>query len=118
MKLASSFKKISARLRLKHILKLLPYATTLVLIACTSALLMFLYQYFYQTISQARVVSVLRNQLAISQINIPLYQEVLAKIQSKKVFDAAALTALKDPFQPLPRAAAGPGLEQANTPNP
>lgn len=113
MKLSTSLKQ----LRPQQLLKLLPISTSLVLVACAGALGLFLYQNFYQTITQARVVSVLRNQLALSQINVPLYQQVLTNLQNKKHFDASTISALKDPFQPLPPApAAEPSLDQANTP--
>lgn len=118
MRLKISIKNIRHRLHLKHFLKLLPIATTLVLLACTVTLFMFLYSNFFETLAQARVVIVLRNQLAISQIDVPLYQQVIAKIKSKKEFDSAVLATLKDPFQPVAQVPSGPGLEQANTPKP
>lgn len=115
MKLHLSLKQF----RPQQLLKLLPLSTSFVLMACGGALLVFLYQNFYQTITQARIVSVLRSQLALGQINIPLYQEVLANLQKKKQFDASSISSLKDPFQPLPLAPTiEPSLEQTIIPTP
>lgn len=103
----------------RHWFKLLPIATSLVLIGLTIVSVIFLHRYFYQTIAQARVVFDLRSKVAFNQVDLPLFQQVFAAWENKKKFDAAALDAFRDPFQALaPTQPASPTIEEANTPTP
>ncbi len=99
----------------RHWFKLLPIATSLILIALAVVAVLFLHRYFYQTIAQARVVFDLRTKVAFNQVDLPLFQQVFAAWESKKKFDPAALDALRDPFKTIiPAPATGPSLEEAN----
>ncbi|MDP3986326.1 MAG: hypothetical protein U1C53_02780 [Candidatus Veblenbacteria bacterium] len=99
------------------LLRLLPLVTLAGLLACFAFTISFLYQYFYQTIAQVKVVSILRNQVALNQVNLPLYQKVLNAWEIKKQFDPSALEGLRDSFKPLPAAAPvdQPNLEEVNS---
>ncbi len=103
----------------RKLLKFLPLTTLLLLVGAMVLTLQFLYQYFYQTIAEVKVVSILRSQVALNQVNLPLYEKVFDAWEAKKKFDPAALADLKDPFLPLPAPVspeeAGPSLEEVNS---
>jgi hypothetical protein len=69
-----------------------------VLLAALVWCLVFLNQYFYQTISDVKLVRTLQNQVTLKQINLPLYQEVLSGLQKKKQPPASSLEGFHDPF--------------------
>lgn len=101
--------------KLKHfkfigLLKFLPIVTIVILVASFSLTIGFLYKYFYETIAQVKVVSILKNQVALNQVNVPLYEKVLNAWDAKKQFNPSALDNIRDPFQPL-QAAATPSQE-------
>src|SRR3990167_8966186 len=100
-----------------RLLRFLPTVTLVILLAIFAFTISFLYQYFYQTIAQVKVVSILRNQVALNQVNLPLYQKVLNAWETKKKFTPSALEDLRDPFKPLPAAAPvdQPNLEEVNS---
>lgn len=105
-------------LRPMRLLRYLPMLALIILLITFGLTINFLYEYFYQTIAQVKVVGILRNQVALNQINAPLYQKVLTAWESKKQFDETKLQGLNDPFRPLPAApttATKPSLEEANT---
>ena len=89
-------------LKPQRLLRYLPVTTLALLLLATGFTLSFLYRYFYQTIAQVKVVSILQSQVALTQVNLPLYHEVLSAFESKKAFDESQLAKLRDPFQPLP----------------
>lgn len=107
-------------IKIIRLLRFLPATTLLLLLAAFIFTIYFLYQYFYQTIAQAKVVSILKNQVTMNQINIPLYQKVLDSWESKKEFDDTLLQNIKDAFRPLSTAAPTsieePTLEEVNSP--
>lgn len=100
------------------LLKFLPIITIIILIACFGLSISFLYKYFYQTIAQVKVVSILKNQVALNQVNVPLYEKVLNAWDAKKQFNHSDLENIKDPFQPIPDITSSSpevSLEDANT---
>lgn len=100
------------------LLRFLPKLTLLILLVGFGGSIYFLYKYFYQTIAQVRVVSILRNQVALNQVNVPLYQKVLTALDLKKQFDDSVLNNMKDPFQPLTVPTIitdAPTIEEVNT---
>src|SRR3989338_570023 len=110
-------------LKLKNIkpirlLKFLPTTTLLALLIIFGLTIIFLYQFFYQTVAQVKVVSILKNQVALNQVNVPLYQKVLNAWESKKQFNSSTLDNIGAPFKPLPEISptgnSGPSLEEAN----
>jgi hypothetical protein len=94
-----------------RLLRLLPIATMLLLLGVLVWCMTFLYHYFYQTIANVKVVRTLQNQVALGQINLPLYQEVLGDLQKKKEFNAETVVGLHDPFSP-------PSAPPSQTPTP
>lgn len=109
--LKTPFKK----LRLNHWFKLLPLATSLLLVTLTGGVAVFLHRYFYQTIAQARVVIVLKSQVAFNQVNLPLFHDVFVTWEAKKKFDPTVLEGFRDPFKPTPPAApTTPSIEEVN----
>ncbi len=99
----------------KSWLRFLPLGTMLTLIALLGWTTYFLYNYFYQTISQVKVVTILRSQIALHQVDLPLYQEIVAALEAKKKFDPEVLKTVNDPFKPLPiNKDIAPSLEEVN----
>ncbi len=105
------------KVSLGRLLRWLPLATMALLLAILGWCLAFLYQYFYQTISDVKVVRTLQNQVSRGQINLPLYQEVLGSWQKKKEFSPEQVAGLHDPFSP-PAAAPPSPTPPAPTPAP
>jgi len=102
-------------------LKFLPIGTSLILLTLLVLSFVFLYRYFYQTIAQVKVVVILRNQVALAQVDMPLYRQVFNAWEAKKKFDPKSIEGLKDPFNILPEVKpvieeVAPTIEQANTP--
>lgn len=96
-------------------LKFLPLGTMLLLLILLSVCLIFLNKYFYQTITEIKVVGLLQNQISLSKIDLPLYQQVFDKWESKKKSNTEMLENLKDPFSPIPSTPLNPSaLESAN----
>lgn len=63
--------------------------------------LFFLYNNFYQTLSQARVVYVLKNQVSFEPVNIKLWEKVLLNLENKKKSNIGVDTLMTDPFIPF-----------------
>jgi len=100
-------------------LKYLPMGTAILLLLLLIASIFFLYRYFYQTVAEVKTVAILKSQVALSQVDLPLYQKVFSAWENKKKFDPASLENINDPFRSLPPApppANAPTLESANTP--
>lgn len=100
------------------LLRYLPTIIAMVLLVLFVLTIIFLYQYFYQTIAQAKVVSILKNQVALNQVNMPLYQKVFNAWDAKKQFDPSALENIRDTFRPLSSLNPNttiPSLEEVNT---
>ena len=74
------------KLSLIRLLRFLPTVTLIILLVAFGFTIYFLYQYFYQSIAQAKVVSILKNQVTLNQVNMPLYQKVLNAWEIKKQF--------------------------------
>lgn len=83
-------------------LKFLPLGTMILLLILLSICLIFLNKYFYQTIAEIKVVGLLQNQISLSKIDLPLYQQVFDKWESKKKNNTEMLENLNDPFRPIP----------------
>ncbi len=96
-------------LKPQRLLRYLPVTTLGLLLLATGFTLSFLYRYFYQTIAQVKVVSILQSQVALTQVNLPLYREVLHAYESKQAFNESLLSNLWDPFQPLPEGSGNQG---------
>ncbi len=83
------------------LLKFLPNITLVLLLFGFISTIFFLYQYFYQTIAQVKVVSILKSQISLNQVNLPLYEKVINDWENKKRFDESSIDKIKDHFQPI-----------------
>jgi hypothetical protein len=102
-------------IKLYYWLKFLPLGTMILLLILLSTCLLFLNKYFYQTITEIKVVSLLQNQISLSKIDLPLYQQVFDKWESKKKSNIEMLENLNDPFRPISSTPLNPSaLESAN----
>ncbi|GEM_PF-6950015 len=64
----------------------------------------FLYTHFYQAIVESEIIVVLRQQVAVSQINYPKFLQVLEKIKQKRAIPLLSPVGMNNPFtkQTLP----------------
>jgi len=111
--------KLSLKLKLPGVrswLRLIPLSTLLFLFAILSACILFLYQEFYQTIAQVKVVHILQSQISLSRVDVSLYQTVFQNLQAKKKTDPNLLQNLPNPFNPT--ATVSPTSPSAGTPPP
>lgn len=83
-------------------IKFLPLGSIIVSLGILVAVIMFLEQFFYETITAAKIIKVLQNQIALNQIDLSLYQTVIDNVAEKKKFDPSVLANLRDPFHPVP----------------
>lgn len=106
------------QLKPAQLIRYLPLATTILLLGLLGVVLVFLHRYFYQTITQAKIVLNLRTQISLSQVDLPLYEKVFRAWEAKKQFDPKTLEALRDPFVVTSESPATqePSLETANQP--
>lgn len=74
-----------------------PLLIAIILIGLVTMTL-FLYQDFYQTITQAEMVTILRSQVASEAINIKIFEEVLKKIDAKTSQADIGTRLTKNPF--------------------
>ena len=87
-------------------------ATSVLMVAVFASVIFFLYQNFYQTIVQANIVVVLKNQVSLQSIDIEAFNRALAVHtykQSRLVPDAVS-----DPFdtqRPAPEPVVQPEVE-------
>ena len=61
----------------------------------------FLYDNFYNTLAQVRVVYILRNQVAFDMVDIDLWNKVTQKYIDKKIPFIKNEKTFTDPFKPL-----------------
>ncbi|MFA4818948.1 MAG: hypothetical protein WC621_03840 [Patescibacteria group bacterium] len=111
------FKQINTRRWLPWI----PLSTFVGLLLLLALLIYFLYRNFYQTIAQIKVVYVLRTQIALTQVNVDLYQSISKSWENKKKIDPIINQISTDPFVQLsqPKTAGDDknnltGLDKAN----
>lgn len=94
--------KISSSLNWSKILPWLPFSCfTLALIGIVM-IMGFLYYNFYQTIAQVKVVYILRSQVSLTQINLPLYEQVSDRLTAKQTPDIDIAEIKNNPFTSLP----------------
>ncbi|MFH1866768.1 MAG: hypothetical protein ABIJ81_01655 [Patescibacteria group bacterium] len=78
--------------------KLVPIVIILAILVALGWSVIFLYLNFYQTLTQAEEVSILRSQVSLRTINLKLYDQVFSALAHKKEFDAEKLKNLNNPF--------------------
>ncbi len=103
--------KLSLHLKLpssRSWLRLIPFGTLVVLFVVLAICVVFLYQEFYQTIAQAKVVYILQSQISLSRVDVPLYQSIFQNLEEKKKSNPALLQNLPNPFNP-PTTPGNPG---------
>ena len=92
---------LSLRLKLpsaQAILRLIPLSTLVILLGVLASCMVFLYQQFYETIAEVKVVHILQSQISLSQVDLPLYQTVTQSLNDKMKTDPTLLQNLPDPF--------------------
>lgn len=102
---------------LRRLLPWLPLGSFVVMSMLLVGLIYFLYRNFYQTIAQIKVVYILRTQVALNQVDVPLYKNVTAAWENKKKIDPIVEQVSHDPFIILPEEKVenlNAGLNQAN----
>lgn len=92
--LTTGLKKIPPKIGLR----LLPWLTIVVLFVLLWFSIGFMKIYFYDTLTQAEEVSILRSQVSLRTINIKLYEQVIMALENKKQTDPAKLINLTNPF--------------------
>lgn len=70
--------------------------TLTILVLCISS--WFLYNNFYQTLAQAQVVYVLKNQVAFELVNMKLWNQITSALKNKKTSVLSIEENLNDPF--------------------
>lgn len=109
LKLSLSLKqKPGSGLRiLSGLLLAITYRFLLFLIGILAILLVaFIYRYLYQTISQARAITLLSHEVVKERPNVKLFEEVLKTRQDKKMTPEPQ--DLPDPFEPYEKSKAPP----------
>lgn len=84
-------------LRVHELIRWLPATLLLLLLGFTTLTCLFLYENFYQTIAEVKVVAILRSQVALNQVNLPLFDQVFTDWENKKKASPNPGT-LRDPF--------------------
>lgn len=79
-------------------LRLLPWLTIMALFIILWFTISFMETYFYNALSQAEEVSILRSTVALRTINIKLYEQVLKALEAKKQTDTTIISSLSNPF--------------------
>ncbi len=87
------------KINFKLIIKTLPLATIFILLIILIYVSFFLYKNFYQTITHAQKIELLRNQVSVIKLDIDLYEKIVKNLEKRKNFDFAGLSDLKNPFQ-------------------
>ena len=79
-------------------LQIIVLITAIILILGISA--NFLYKNFYKTLASTEEIMVLRNQIALEQVNVNLFNQVTKAIENKKAAPKVDWTTFKNPFLP------------------
>lgn len=107
-------------LNFTKLLPWLPFSFVITSLIATGLIMGFLYYNFYETVSQVKMVYILRSQVSLTQINVPLYQQVFSRLESKQKSDFDIKLIQNNPFVSLPAEVDKPtdnlqtGLELAN----
>jgi len=93
---------LKLKLKLHWQLKYLYLITTVALIVSLVGLVVFLYFNFYQTITQSKIIIVLKQEVAYEMPDTILYDRIIQKIKTKKEALRKILEEEKisDPFTP------------------
>ena len=90
-------KKINSKL----IIKIFPFLTIAAITAILALTFIFLYKNFYQTITHAQKIKVLKNEISIVKIDMDLYKKIISELDKKREINLKDLPELKNPFQPI-----------------
>ncbi len=74
------------------------YTIIIVAILMLSASFYFLYNNFYQTLIQAKIIYVLKSQVAFESVNIELWDKVAQNLENKKISILSTEKKLNNPF--------------------
>lgn len=90
---------ILKKFNFKLIIKTLPLATIFILLIILIYVSFFLYKNFYQTITHAQKIELLRNQVSVIKVDIDLYEKIVKNLEKRKNINFTGLSDLKNPFQ-------------------
>ena len=93
--ISNGVKKINSKL----IIKIFPLLTIISIIIILILTFIFLYKNFYQTITHAQKIKVLKSEISIVKIDMNLYKNIISNLEKKKKMNLENLPELKDPFQ-------------------
>ncbi len=88
-------------MKIYSLTKYVYYIIATVLILGLGISLFFLYDNFYNTLAQARVVYILKSQVAFETIDMALWQKIIQNYQNKKTPYFMTGVLKIDPFAPL-----------------
>lgn len=88
-------------MKINLIVKYTYYAIITVIILGLGISIFFLYDNFYQTLTQARVVYILKSQVAFETVDMSLWNKVIQNFQNKKTPHFKEGILKTDPFAPL-----------------
>ncbi len=80
----------------------LPFSFFITILAALGIIVGFLYYNFYETVAQVKIVYILRSQVSLTQINVPLYQQVFDRLAAKQKMDFDTKQIQNNPFISLP----------------
>lgn len=80
--------------------KYLKYFSLAIILAIFGLTVFFLYNNFYETITQAKTVYVLKNQVALEVADVHLYDQIKINLTDKKSLGSFELRDLNNPFAP------------------
>ena len=88
-------------MKLCHLTKYIYYTIITLAVVALGGVVFFLYNNFYQTLTQAKVVYVLRSQVAFEIVDMDLWHKVLKNFQDKKTPRVEEGKIIDDPFGEL-----------------
>ena len=91
--------KKSMGLNLNSIIKVFPLISVIISLVSLVYISFFLYKNFYQTITHAQTIEILRGQVSIIKIDTELYEKITKNLEKRKNTDFIELSELKNPFQ-------------------
>ena len=108
IKLSLNLKKIPPKIGLR----LLPWLTIVALFILLWFTICFMKTYFYDTLTQAEEISILRSTVSLRTINIKLYEQVITALENKKQIDPAKISNLSNPFAKATNESAEPSTTE------
>lgn len=97
-----NFPQLKLNFNWSKILRWLPLSFFISGLVALGIIIGFLYYNFYETMAQVKIVYILRSQVSLTQINVPLYQQVFSRLEAKQKSDFDLKQIQNNPFATLP----------------